>query len=280
MAELIKGEDPQVGSGDDYAQLCVPEHARLPWKKILGVTMGVAGAMVFLQLGGLMALMFGSANAIVALLYGTLITGVMTLAFCRWSAKSGLSAIMMSRQSGYGIKGAALASLIYASAFVVLAAVEGSIMSRALHAYIPQVPLWLIMTILGGLMIPLNWYGITQLAKLQRIFLPLHCLLLIAAVAITLTKTSSAGVSWFNYNPAGHYFGGTDLLICIGMMNGLAGLTALLFCDYARFIKRRNTGLRHLVSAFCPRLPLSSSWDASESGLPPALARRIRGSTW
>src|SRR5213594_3903649 len=129
MPTTIERAQPQ--DADDFALSVVPASARLPWHRILNVTIGIAGAMIFLQVSGQMALRYGTVNAILANAYATIATGVLATTFAYFAAKSGLNSNLVARGTGYGFVGAALTSLIYASNFIVLAAIEGSIIAQA-----------------------------------------------------------------------------------------------------------------------------------------------------
>lgn len=220
---------------EDYALESVPQSARRKWPGILNITIGVATAMVFMQYGAMMALQYGSVNAIMAEIYATLLAGILGIAISYGAAQNGFNVNLMARGAGYGYVGASLTSLIYASNFIMYFGLEGSIMSAAIHAYLPMIPIWLVMVVVGLGIIPLNWYGIRQLDKFQKWSIPLYIILLVIGIIVTAMHPSS--VNWLTYLPAGTAIGGVGLLTAIGVMNGSVGIQALLVSDYARFIR-------------------------------------------
>jgi purine-cytosine permease-like protein len=58
----------------------------------------------------------------------------------------------------------------------------------------------------------------------------------------------------WSFLPKGAQVGGTSLLTCMGIMNGLIGIMALLVSDYARFIKKEEFKLGVFMVGFIPQL--------------------------
>ncbi len=252
MAELITNTTSD--ENDDFSLEAVPEDKRMPWKSILNVTLGITGAMIFMQVAGEMAIAYGSKTAITAMIYATILNGILASIFAYFAARTGLNSNLMARGTGYGFVGAAMTSLIYASNFIVLASIEGSIMSHAIHAYIPSIPVWVIMVILGIGIIPLNWYGMRQLNKFQKYSLPIYIILLISGIIIALNMDiASAPTNWLTFQPDSQVSGGIALLTCMGIFNGIIGLQSLLTADYARYIKPKEIKFSLLIG-FAPQI--------------------------
>jgi purine-cytosine permease-like protein len=248
-------DDAASDAREDYALTPVPADARLAWPSILNVTIGIAGAMIFLQVSGQMALTYGTVNALAASAYATLATGALAVCFAYFAATTGLNSNLMARGAGYGFVGAALTSLIYASNFIVLAAIEGSIIAQAIHAYVPAAPVWLLMVLITIANIALNWYGMKQLDQFQKYSLPIYLVLLVAAIVLASRMAPAAAASgWLTFLPAGARVGGAGLLTCIGILNGIVGVQSLLTADYARFIRRNELGIGTLMVGLVPQL--------------------------
>lgn len=239
---------------EDHALEPVPGEYRRRWPGIMNVALGVATAMVFMQMGSLMALTYGSMNSFLAEIYATLIAGVFGVAIAYGAAKTGLNANLMARGAGYGSVGASITSLIYALNFVMYFAIEGSIMAAAIHAYIPAVPLWLLMVLVGIGVIPLNWYGIRQLDRFQKWSIPVYVVLLLVGIVVSASSVLPHSSDWLTYLPAGTKVGGTALLASIGIINGLVGIMALLVSDYARFVKPNELKVGSFFVGFGPQL--------------------------
>lgn len=249
-AELTKKEKK-----DDFALEKVPLESRtMSWGSITNVTLGVATAMLFMQMGSLMAVSFGSMNALLAEIYATVVGGVLAVGISYLAAKSGLNVNLLARGGGFGYFGASITSIIYALNFIMYCAIEGSIMAYAVHEYIPIIPVYVLMVIFGLGVIPLNWFGIKQLDKLQKWSMPIFIIFLVAGIIMALQADSVFQGSVWSFLPEGVKTGGASLLACIGIMNGLVGIMALLVSDYARFIKKEEFKMGVFMVGFIPQL--------------------------
>lgn len=243
-----------IEKGDDYSLEEVPDQARRGWFSLANVTLGVATAMFFMQVTAQLSLSYGSINAILTSVYATLITGILAMGIAFFSAKTGLNANLMTRGAGYGVTGAAFTSIILAVNFIIYLSIEGSIMAHAIHSYIPSVPVWVFMIVVTIGIIPLNWYGISQLEKLQKYSLPIYVVLLGIGIVIAANMDIPYTENWLTFSPEGSAVGGVALLICIGTINGVVGSQTLLTSDYARFIKKDELKLGSFAVGFLPQL--------------------------
>ena len=175
----------------DYSFDKVPEEKRnMGWFSVTNITFGIATAIFYFQTGSVMALQFGAMNAIISAIYAIVIAGVLGTVIAYLSAKSGMNVNLMSRQ-GFGYIGASLTSLIYASNFIMYCAFEGMILVTAVHAFFPTIPLWLLIIVFGSIVIPLNWFGIKQLDKLQKWSLPIFGIFLIITIIVAFNTPSN-----------------------------------------------------------------------------------------
>ncbi|MEK3934018.1 cytosine permease [Sporosarcina sp. FSL W7-1349] len=250
--------EPSLRHGEettgDYSFDRVPrEERKMGWLSITNITFGIATAIFYFQMGSVMALQFGAANAIISATYAIIVAGLLGSFIVYLSAKSGMNVNLLSR-GGFGYIGASLTSLIYASNFIMYCAFEGMILVTAVHAYFPAIPMWLLIVVFGSVVIPLNWFGIKQLDKLQKWSLPLFAVFLITAIVLTFNRTSLYDGSFWTYMPEGVQIGGTALLLCIGMQHGIMGLTALIASDYARFLKPKDLKIGSIAIGFIPQI--------------------------
>ncbi|WKA59301.1 cytosine permease [Planococcus shenhongbingii] len=238
----------------DYSLDKIPrEYRRMGWLSITNITFGIATAIFYFQMGSVMALQFGAANALISAAYAIIAAGIVGSFIVYLSAKSGMNVNLLSR-GGFGYIGASLTSLIYASNFIMYCAFEGMILVTAIHAYFPVIPQWILIVIFGSLVIPLNWFGIKQLDKLQKWSLPIFGIFLIAAIVVAYNRPSVYDGSFWTYMPEGAQIGGTALLLCIGMQHGIMGLTALIASDYARFLKPKDLKIGSIAIGFIPQI--------------------------
>ncbi|WP_411842026.1 purine-cytosine permease family protein [Salinicoccus sp. HZC-1] len=240
---------------DDYSLDKVPYKERnMDWPSITNITFGIATAIFYFQIGSVMALQFGAINALISAAYAIIVAGIMSTIISYLSAKSGMNVNLMSRGGGFGYIGASLTSLIYASNFIMYCAFEGMILVYAIHEFIPIIPMWVLIVVFGTLVIPLNWFGIKQLDKLQKWSLPIFFVFLLAAITVAFFSTSLYDEQFWTYMPEGMQIGGTALLLCIGMQHGIMGLTALLSSDYARFLKPEHIKVGSVAIGFIPQI--------------------------
>ncbi|ARJ38584.1 permease [Sporosarcina sp. P21c] len=239
----------------DYSLDRVPlEDRNKSWLSITNITFGIATAIFYFQMGSVMALQFGAPNAIVSAIYAIIVAGLLGTVIAYLSAKSGMNVNLLSRGGGFGYIGSSLTSLIYASNFIMYCAFEGLILVSAVHYFTPDFPKWILIIIFGTLVIPLNWFGIEQLDKLQKWSMPIFMVFLFTAIILSFIKPAVYTGPVFSYMPEGVQFGGTALLFCIGMHNGIMGLTALLASDYARFLKPSDRKFGSIAIGFIPQI--------------------------
>lgn len=252
--ESIKADNYKQEKKEDYALERVPEHYRMNWWSITNVTLGVATAMLFMQMGSLMTVSFGAVNALLAEIYATVVAGILGIGIAYIAGKTGLNVNLMARGGGFGYIGASITSLIYALNFIMYCAIEGAIMAYAVHEYIPAMPVWALMVFFGLAVVPFNWFGVKQLDKLQKWTLPIFVILMGAGiVAAARIEPAYAGSLW-GVLPENMAVGGSALITCIGIMNGLVGIIALLISDYARFIKPSQFKMGVFMVGFIPSL--------------------------
>lgn len=251
VADLDTNEELE----DDYSLDKVPRNERnMGWLSITNITFGIATAIFYFQLGSVMALQFGAINALLSAAYAILVAGIMGTVIAYLSAKSGMNVNLMSRGGGFGYLGASLTSLIYASNFIMYCAFEGMILVYAVNEFFPSIPLWILIILFGTIVIPLNWFGIKQLDKLQKWSLPIFFIFLITAIVVSIFTPSLSEGHFWTYMPDGVQVGGTALLLCIGMQHGIMGLTALLASDYARFLKPEHIKGGSIAIGFIPQI--------------------------
>ncbi|WP_010096322.1 purine-cytosine permease family protein [Ornithinibacillus scapharcae] len=242
-------------TGDDYSLGRIPRDKRnMGWLSITNITFGIATAIFYFQMGSVMALQFGAINAIISAVYAIIVAGILGTFIAYLSAKSGMNVNLLSRGGGFGYIGASLTSFIYATNFIMYCALEGMILVVAVHEFFPVIPEWVLILFFGTIVIPLNWFGIKQLDKLQKWSLPLFFVFLIAAIVMAALTPSEYDGRFWSYMPEGVQAGGTALLLCIGMQHGIMGLTPLLASDYARYLKPRDTKIGIFAIGFIPQI--------------------------
>jgi len=164
---------------EDYALRFTPRSFR-KWSPFL-VANTAFGAVSFLALeaiGGAIALNYGFANALWAILVVGLIIFVTGLPISYYAAKYGLDMDLLTRGAGFGYLGSTVTSLIYASFTFIFFALEAAIMALALELYFGM-PLATGYLVSALVIIPLVMHGVTLLSRLQLWTQPLWLILLL-----------------------------------------------------------------------------------------------------
>jgi purine-cytosine permease-like protein len=223
---------------DDYAADPVPDSARVDWPMPFFASMGVATALFFMQVTSIIVLRYGSRTAFIAIVYGFIVAGLVSFAVSRYAIKSGLGTNLLARQV-LGFRGASLFSLIYGMNSFVYFAVEAIIMGSSLKGVLPGVPQWIVLPAVTMVMVPLVWFGLKILAKLQFVTFLLYGVLLAIAIVIC-AQHPAPGITWLSYAPANPPAAGIGIIAAIGTMNSVVFTTGLLTADYARVIRRSH----------------------------------------
>ena len=236
-AENVK---QKTEGGDDYTLEPVPESGRIGWISASHSLAGNATALIYLQFGALMAMTYGVANAVGALVYATIIGGVLGYALSIVAVKTGLGSNLIARSAGFGFKGVALYSLAVGSCSTMYFSLEGIIMAKSFHSFMPQIPLWLIILLMVIGMVLLNWYGIRVLEKFQKWSIVVYAILLLIAIVISINMFFKNSSNWIQFMPENMPLTAVGLFSCIGIINGIVGILVLNVADFARFIKKEE----------------------------------------
>jgi signal transduction histidine kinase/CheY-like chemotaxis protein/purine-cytosine permease-like protein len=166
-------------SMEDYALRYTPKSFRR-WSEFR-VANTAFGSLAFLALeaiGGAIALNYGFANAMWAILCVGLIIFLTGLPIAYYAARYGLDMDLLTRGAGFGYLGSTITSLIYAVFTFIFFALEAAIMALALQMVLPWPLEWCY--VLSSLVIlPLAMRGITLISRLQAWTQPVWLFLLV-----------------------------------------------------------------------------------------------------
>lgn len=237
--QLFKGPEASIDDQiESYAIERVPANKRWSIPAISLVLLGNATAMFFFSFGAQQVFMVGWPMILIPIGYfffGALLIGALTM---RMASREGLSQSLISRGLGFGARGAALTSFIYAVNFIFYFLFEGTIVSHAVAYYfnieINSVGGILIFAAIGLVTIAFVWRGMYAMSVLQTWGFPIFVGLLIWALfaiqgqgAVGLDGWQAVGVS-----------GGTALWSAMSFANGQMIFQGLMATDYGRFAAR------------------------------------------
>jgi cytosine permease len=217
----------------------VPAAQRWPIPAISLVLLGNATAMFFFSFGAQQAFMVGWPQMLLPIGYffvGSVIIGMLTM---RVASREGLSQNLLSRGLGFGSRGAAVTSFIYAVNYIFYFLFEGTIVSHAIALYF-HVPInsaggIAIFAILGLVNIAFVWRGMHAMSLLQSWGFPIFLVLLAVALIKVGSLHDAAGPS------AWHATGATGWAAMWGALsfaNGQMIFQGLMATDYGRFARR------------------------------------------
>jgi signal transduction histidine kinase/CheY-like chemotaxis protein/purine-cytosine permease-like protein len=174
---------------EDYALRYTPRSFRKWSEWRVGHT--AFGSLSFLALeaiGGAIAVNYGFANAMWAILVVGLIIFFTGLPIAYYAARHGLDMDLLTRGAGFGYLGSTITSLIYAVFTFIFFAIEAVIMALALQM-VTDWPLAWCYLISALVAVPLAMRGITLISRLQAWTQPLYLfLLLLPFVWIALSQ--------------------------------------------------------------------------------------------
>ena len=173
---------------EDYSLRYSPANFR-SWSEFI-VSNTAIGSISFLALeaiGASIAISYGFQNAFWGIFAASIIIFIMGIPICYQAAKHNLDIDLLTRAAGFGYLGSTVTSLIYASFCFIFFALEAAIMAQALHLYI-GLPLPIGYAFCSLIIIPIVFYGMTAISRLQLITQPVWLILMVLPFVVVLLK--------------------------------------------------------------------------------------------
>ena len=234
--------DEQIES---FAIERVPASQRWPIPAISLVLLGNATAMFFFSFGAQQAFLVGWPWLLLPIGYfffGAVFIGMLTM---RVASHEGLSQNLLSRGLGFGSRGSAVTSFIYAVNYIYYFLFEGTIVSHAIAIYF-KVPInspegIVIFAVVGLITISFVWRGMYAMSFLQTWGFPIFVILLAAALWQLATAHQTVGPAGWKPTDT---FGWAAMWSAFSFANGQMIFQGLMATDYGRFAARdiRNRG--------------------------------------
>jgi signal transduction histidine kinase/purine-cytosine permease-like protein len=198
------------------------------------------GGITFLALeaiGAMLVLDYGYLNSTAAILCASLIFIATGLPISYYASRYNVDIDLLTRGAGFGYFGSTLTSLIYASYTIIYFAIEAAIMAKALEVGL-GIPLSIGYIVSSVVVIPLVFYGITLINKLQLYTQPFWILLSVALFAYILAHDPSALPSWRSYAGINGSAGDFEPLLFGGALSVVVSLMPQIGeqVDYLRFL--------------------------------------------
>lgn len=240
LSEYFKGPtaslDDQVES---YATERVPDSARWRRPAILLVLTGNVTAMFWFSLGGQIGFLVGWPMLLIPIAYmivGATIIGALIM---RIASQQGLSLPLLSRGLGFGAKGSAVASFVYAINYIFYFIFEGSIVSHGLSELlgisINSAGATVVFAIVASIALYFSWRGMHSMNLLQRFGTPIFLVLFVVGMVMLAKGYVLVGPGQWKATGG---VTGAAMWQAMSLVNGQVVFQALLATDYGRFVKR------------------------------------------
>lgn len=239
MALLDQFRGPATSLDDQIESFSterVPGKARWPIPAISLVLLGNATAMFFFSFGAQQTFLVGWPMMLLPIGYffiGAVLIGMVTM---RMASREGLSQNLLSRGLGFGSRGAAVTSFIYAVNFVYYFLFEGTIVTHAIAIYfdvsINSLGGTAIFAAVGLVTIGFVWRGMHAMSKLQSWGFPIFVVLLAYGLIKFATEHHPVGPSgWDATGPLTI----AAVMNALSFANGQMIFQGLMATDYGRF---------------------------------------------
>jgi len=177
---------------EDYSLRYTPKSFR-KWSEfiIANTAMGSISFLALEAIGATIAIHYGFSTAFWAIFTASLIIFFTAIPISYYAAKYNIDIDLITRSAGFGYVGSTFTSLIYASFSFIFFALEAAIMAQALEVYFGLPLAWgyLFSSII---IIPLVFYGITFINKLQLYSQPIWITMMVAPFIAIILKEPEA----------------------------------------------------------------------------------------
>src|SRR6478609_6132336 len=229
-------------SMEDYALRYTPKSFRR-WTefRVANTAFGSLSFLALEAIGGAIALNYGFANTMWAILVVGALIFLTGLPIAYYAARYGLDMDLLTRGAGFGYLGSTITSLIYASFTFIFFALEAAVMAYALELALGIPPIWGYL-VCALVVIPLVTHGVSAISRLQVWTQPLWLVMLVVPFGYVLARDPGA------FSGISHYVGvksssiGFDLhLFGAALTVGIALITQMgEQADYLRFMPART----------------------------------------
>ena len=177
---------------EDYSLRYAPNAFR-KWPEWLlaNTALGGISFLALEAIGASLTITYGFTNAFWAIVVVGIVIFLAALPITYYSAKYNIDMDLLTRGAGFGYIGSTITSLIYASFTFIFFALEAAILSQALDLYF-NLPLWLGYILSSVVIIPLVFYGVTAINRLQLLTQPIWLVLMVVPYVFVMIKEPDA----------------------------------------------------------------------------------------
>ncbi|MBZ8142523.1 histidine kinase [Rubrivivax gelatinosus] len=231
---------------EDYAlRHAASSYRRWPPRVMANTAIGGISFLALEAIGASITLSYGFQNAMAAIAVVSVVIFLVSLPIAYACAVFNVDIDLLTRGAGFGYIGSTVTSLIYASFTFIFFALETAIWAQALHlATGLSLPLGYLLCSL--VIVPIVFYGVTSINKLQAWTQPVWVALLVLPVLLILYRDPSIVGVWTSYAGLDGSRGAFDPLLFGAAAGVLLALAAQIGeqADYLRFLPERSAANR------------------------------------
>ncbi|UNB51403.1 cytosine permease [Mycolicibacterium sp. YH-1] len=195
--------------------------------------------MFWFALGGQMGFLVGWPTVLVPIAYMVIGATVVGALVMRIASQEGLSLPLLSRGLGFGGRGSAIASFVYAVNYVFYFIFEGSIVSHGLSEIagisINSAAASVVFGIVALIALYYSWRGMHSMNILQRFGMPIFLILFVIGMVMLANGYVLVGPGEWAVQDG---VSATAMWQALSLANGQVVFQALIATDYGRFVKR------------------------------------------
>ena len=231
---------------EDYAlRYAASSYRRWAPAVVANTAIGGISFLALEAIGASITLSYGFQNALAAVLVVSLVIFLVSLPIAYWCSVANVDIDLLTRGAGFGYIGSTITSLIYASFTFIFFAIETAIWAQALQLAL-GLNLVVGYLVCSLVIIPIVFFGVTSINKLQAWTQPIWVVLLLAPFVFILFKDPELLQEWAAFTGRDGNAGEFNLLLfgaASGVLFSLLGQIGEQ-ADYLRFLPDRSAANR------------------------------------
>ncbi len=235
---------------EDHALTAVPDDERRSGWGLMTNTAGIASTLVQLAIGGGVTLIAGVGYGILAGVLVAVFGGILGWLVGHVAYRSGTSSTVTARFYGLGLRGSAIASLIFAFMILGFLALENALLYYGTLFMFGWSPTTANAIVIYGVLtlawIALTAFGLKVVQGTSMVLLVAFVVLTVVMAGLALAKSDTSLSQLMSAGPVVPGYGGQGerFTAVLSILAGSAGALALVDADFARYAKSgRDVGI-------------------------------------